>query len=71
MDLAKDPNKGGPLARSTTRNLILDKALAAGVFVRGNWETPAASAVPLIEKGLIVCEAGVAFQQGESTVQEP
>ena len=28
MDLAKDPNTGGPLARSTTSKLKLDKALA-------------------------------------------
>ena len=27
VDLAKDPFSAGPLARSTTRNLILDKAL--------------------------------------------
>ncbi len=27
VDLAKDPLAAGPLARSTTRNLILDKAL--------------------------------------------
>jgi hypothetical protein len=28
VDLAKDPLVAGPLARSTTRNLNLDKALA-------------------------------------------
>jgi hypothetical protein len=28
VDLAEDPLAAGPLARSTTRNLILDKALA-------------------------------------------
>jgi hypothetical protein len=27
VDLAKDPNTGGPLARSTTPKLKLDKAL--------------------------------------------
>ena len=29
VDLAKDPFDAGPLARSTTRSLILDKALVA------------------------------------------
>jgi hypothetical protein len=29
VDLAKDPLAAGPLARSTTRNLIFDKALVA------------------------------------------
>ncbi len=31
VDLAKDPLAAGPLARSTTRNSNLDKALASGV----------------------------------------
>ena len=31
VDLAKDPLAAGPLARSSTRNPNLDKALAAGV----------------------------------------
>jgi hypothetical protein len=33
VDLAKDPNAGGPLARSTTPNLKLDKSLSAGLLL--------------------------------------
>jgi hypothetical protein len=52
VDLAKDPLAAGPLARSTTRNLNLDKALATGACSHKDWKTPAASAVPLTEKSL-------------------